>query len=83
MRAEGLPLFVSYFLSFSLLGYPSERALAAAARRGTCPVQVEIQGGRKGFKLAVIAAWQSENPQKKQRRRPTKEEEIAARGVEA
>ena len=80
LREEGLPLFLSYSLAFPLLGYPSERALAASVRRLTCPVEADEQGGRKGFRLAKIAAWQAGDGQKKQRGRPTVEQRIASRG---
>ncbi len=80
LRDEGLPLFVSFRQAFPLLNFPSERALAASVRRGTCPIQEEDFAGKKGFRLAAIAIWQVGIPPKKQRGRPTVEARIAARG---
>lgn len=83
LREEGHPLFLSYFLAFSLLGAPSERALRMAVRRGKCPIP-EREGPTAGkcFSLADIAcflAGEEVKEDKKPHRRPTKSEEIAAR----
>lgn len=81
LRAEGLPLFLTFVLAFPLLGAPSERALRMAVRRGKCPIPLrDGPTGGKGFKLAEIAAHMADEEEKRARRRPTKEEEIAARG---
>ncbi len=83
LRAEGLPLFLTYFLAFELLGAPSERALRQAVWRKKCPIQ-ESEGptGGKGFKLsdiAVFLASQGGGPPTRGRGRPDKAAEIAAR----
>lgn len=76
LLAAGLPLFVPFRVAFSLLDFPSERALAASVRRKTCSVQVDEFAGKKGFKLSEIAAWQAGG---RGRGRPDKAAEIAAR----
>lgn len=83
LRAEGLPLFLPYFLAFDLLGAPSERALRQAVRRKTCPLE-ESKGvtGARGFKLSDIAVFlETEGgiPPSRRRGRPGKAEEIAVR----
>ena len=80
LRAEGHPLFLTYFLAFSLLGAPSERALRMAVRRGKCAIP-ERDGptGGKGFRLSEIATWLASEEEKRARRRPTVAERIAAR----
>lgn len=82
LRAEGLPLFLTFLLAFPLLGAPSERALRMAVRRGKCPIPVrDGPTGGKGFRLAEIAQHLASEEEKRAQRRPTKEEEIAARGA--
>lgn len=82
LRAEGLPLFLTFFLAFPLLGAPSERALRMAVRRGKCPIPLrDGPTGGKGFKLSEIAEHLASEEEKRGRGRPTVEKRIAARGT--